>query len=189
MARFPIVSEQAAQEPVAEVLVDFRQKMGFPAAPNFIRAQAASPDVMRGTWGLVRNVLVEGRLPRTLKEMVFVAISRDRHCNYCEAAHVACCRMLGVDEDSIKALVEDNEYGIPERTRDIISFAVKCARDPQSLEVSDFDTLRSHGLGDPELTELIAMSGLAVYANTLADAIQVDPDPMFFESDTSEADS
>ena len=183
MARFPLVSEQQAAGPVAEVLADFRQQMGFTTAPHFIQAQAASSSVMRGTWGLVRHVLVEGVLPRTLKEMIFVAISRDRRCNYCVAAHVACCRMLGVDEESITALIEDTGYGIPERTRAMIAFAVKCARDPQSLTTEDFDGLRTHGLADPELTELIAMSSLAVYANMLADAMQVEPDPMFSEPD------
>ena len=40
----------------------------------------------RGPWGLVENVLVGGSLPRILKEMMFVAISKERGCRYCEAA-------------------------------------------------------------------------------------------------------
>jgi AhpD family alkylhydroperoxidase len=32
-----------------------------------------------------------------MKELMFVAISVDRGCRYCDAAHVACCRMLGVN--------------------------------------------------------------------------------------------
>lgn len=44
---------------------------------------------------------------RALKEMMFVAISTDRHCGYCEAAHIACCKMLGVDQAGIAALLEN----------------------------------------------------------------------------------
>lgn len=175
-------SEQSSSEEVAELLIDFRTKMGFPEAPNFIKAQAAAPSVMRGTWSLVQSVLVEGRLPRSLKEMVFVAISVDRDCGYCEAAHIACCRMLGVAESDLAALVRNFDEMLPERTRDIIGFAVKCARSPSALDDADFQRIRNHGLGDAELTELIAMSGLAVYANTLADATQVEPDSMFYTS-------
>lgn len=38
---------------------------------------------------------------------MFVAISTDRHCGYCEAAHIACCKMLGVDQAGIAALLEN----------------------------------------------------------------------------------
>ena len=73
MARFPIANEDDATGEVRDVLVDFRQRMGFADAPNFIKAQSAAPSVMKGTWGLVQNVLVNGSLPRSLKEMIFVA--------------------------------------------------------------------------------------------------------------------
>jgi CheY-like chemotaxis protein len=49
--------------------------------------------------GLVQNVLVGGLVPRTLEEMLFTAISKERACRYCEAAHLACCRMLAFGPD------------------------------------------------------------------------------------------
>lgn len=181
MARFPIATEESASSEVADVLIDFRTRMGFAEAPNFIKAQAASTSVMKGTWGLVQHVLVAGKLPRSLKEMIFVAISVDRNCGYCEAAHIACCRMLGVNEDTLTTLVRNIDDMMPERMRDIIQFALKCSKSPRSLDDSDFALMCAHGLNDAEVTELIAMSALAVYANTLADAMQVEPDPMFFD--------
>ena len=51
---------------------------------------------------------------------------------------------------------------------------------PQGLDDGDFQLLRDHGLDDAEMLELIAMSGLAVYANTIADATRVEPDSIFF---------
>lgn len=92
--------------------------MGFPAAPNFIKTQGHSLAAAQGTWGLVQNVLVGGRLPRTLKEMMFSAISKDRGCRYCEAAHLACCRMLGVDSRTIEQLVTNIGAITPEMARE-----------------------------------------------------------------------
>jgi len=103
----------------------------------------------------VQNVLVGGELPRTLKEMMFTAISQDRACRYCEAAHLACCRMLGIDEESIDRLLSNLDSLAPERTRDIIRFSVKCARDPQGLEEADFEALRGHGLSPSEIVEIV----------------------------------
>lgn len=170
-----------ASPEVAAVYTDFEQRMGFPAAPNFIKAQGHSLDVVKGTWGLVGNVLARGQLPRALKEMLFVAISHDRRCRYCEAAHVACCRMLGVEAAAIEKVLASTPDLSPARSRDILAFGLKCARDPQSLTPEDFATLRSHELSEGEIVEVISMAALAVYANIMADALGVEPDAMFSE--------
>ena len=153
--------------------------MSFPAPPNFIMTQGHSHTVARGTWELVRNVLVGGEIPRWTKEMMFVAISIDRQCRYCEAAHVACCRMLGVNPETLHQLVNDVHSIADAKQRDMILFAVKCSRNPQSLAEADFDNLRRHGLSQSEIVETISMSALAVYANIIADATAMEPDEMF----------
>ena len=94
--------------------------MSFPSAPNFIMTQGHSPTVARGTWGVVEHVLVMGEIPRWIKEMMFVAISKDRSCRYCTAAHIACCRMLGVDPKLLEELVADVDSMSDVRVRDII---------------------------------------------------------------------
>ena len=177
--RIPTVEHEDASPEVRSVYVDFQRRMGFPAAPNFIKAQGHSLAVATGTWGLVSNVLVGGAVPRTIKEMLFVAISHDRNCRYCEAAHIACCRMLGVDMGTIHTVLQRLDRVEPETTRAILSFGLKCARNPQTLEAGDFESLKQFGLADAEIVEVISMSALAVYANILADATGVADDDMF----------
>lgn len=48
-----------------------------------------------------------------------------------------------------------------------------------SLSEADYESVRSHGLGQPEIVELTAMSGLAVYANIMADATGMEADAVF----------
>ena len=158
---------------------EFYTQMRFPSAPNFIMTQGHSQTVVRGTWDLVRSVLVVGDLPRWMKDMMFVAISYDRECEYCLAAHLACCRMLKVDPEWIE-LAARNADAIPDpKVRDIIAFARKSARDPQSLTTDDFAVLRAHGLTDAEILEIISMAALAVYANIMADATRMEADAIF----------
>ena len=177
--RVSVVEPDDASPEVRSVYADFQRRMGFPAAPNFIKAQGHSLAVAKGTWELVSNVLVGGAIPRTIKEMLFVAISHDRQCRYCEAAHVACCRMLGVDARTLQTVIEDLNKLEPQTTRAILSFGLKCARNPQSLDDGDFDSLKRVGLTDTEIVEVISMSALAVYANILADATGIADDDMF----------
>ena len=125
---------------------------------------------------MVRQVLVQGEIPRWQKELMFVAISKDRNCGYCSAAHLACCRMLGVSAEN---MVTDTSRIPDPKLREMLSFARKCARDPQSITAEDHDRLSQCGLPRSQVIELISMSGLAVYANIMADATAMEADEMF----------
>ena len=71
-------------------------------------------------------------------------------------------------------------HGIQDvKLRDMILFALKCSRNPQSLAESDFKQLRDHGFNQPQIMEMIAMAALAVYANIIADGTAMSPDEMF----------
>ena len=179
MPFIPVLKPEHANNAVRTVYEEFYRRMSFPAAPNFIMTQGHSPTVARGTWSVVEHVLVMGEIPRWIKEMMFVAISKDRNCRYCTAAHIACCRMLGVEPGLLEDLVSDLNRMSDLRVRDMILFALKCSRDPQSLTEGDFEELRKHGLKQSEIMEVIAMSAFAVYANIIADATAMSPDEMF----------
>lgn len=179
MPHIPILKPAEAPRAVRNVYDEFHLRMSFPAPPNFIMTQGHSATVARGTWEVVRNVLVVGEIPRWTKEMMFVAISNDRGCRYCSAAHIACCRMLGVTPDMLEGLVRDVNTLPDRKLRAMMLFALKCSRDPQSLTEEDFDEMRRHGLKQSEIMETIAMSAFAVYANIIADATAMEPDEMF----------
>jgi uncharacterized peroxidase-related enzyme len=181
MVHIPPLQSVHAHKDVQAVYEEFYLRMSFPSAPNFIMTQGHAPAVARGTWELVRNVLVTGELPRWTKEMMFVAISNNRQCRYCTAAHVACCRMLGVNPETLNQLVHDVHSIADHKLRDMILFAIKCSQDPRGLADTDFENLRRHGLNQSEIVEIIAMSAMAVYANIIADATAMDEDEMFAE--------
>lgn len=176
MPHIPILPPDKAPNDSKAVYEEFYRRMQFPGPPNFIMTQGHSPSVARGTWELVKNVLVSGEIERWKKEMIFVAISRERNCRYCLAAHIACCRMLGAE---VEDLVNDVNTVPDPILRDMILFAMKCARDPQALTEDDFGGLRKHRLSQPQIMELISMAALAVYANIIADATAMEADAMF----------
>jgi len=164
------------------VYEEFHRGMGFPAPPNFILTQGHAANVARASWEAVRNILVDGEIPRWTKELIFVAVSVDRNCAYCAAAHIACCRMLHVNPDWLLAVARDRVREIPDaKMRDTLDFAVKAAREPQKLTPRDYAGLRAHGLSTQEIVEVIGMAAFAVYANIIADATAMRADTMFDE--------
>nr|WP_161501144.1 carboxymuconolactone decarboxylase family protein [Rhodopirellula sp. SM50] len=182
MPRFPLIHETDAPDEVTEIYRDFQREMRFPGVPNFVRMLGASHSMLAGTWGLLKHVLLQGRLPRSTKELIFVAIAVKRECEYCKEAHAACCRILGVDDNTIRAVMEgltDDVLEIPDHTRDILLFAIKCGDAPERLNHEDFASLTRHGLDNEQTLEVIATAAMAVYATIIAEATMVDVDAMY----------
>lgn len=177
MAHFPVVSEGAVTGDVKRVFEEIRREKRLPFIPNFFKTLALAPQSLEATWMVYRGISTRGALPEALKEMIFVAISVARDCKYCEAAHLAFCNLLNVEPHNLRVLTENIDLLRPERTRDIVHFSVKCALEPRSVEQSDYDTLRKHGVTDSEIIETVAMCGFAMYATTVADVLRLDIDP------------
>jgi hypothetical protein len=53
----PTLEPDTTPKAVVDIYRDFQRRMGFPAAPNFIKTQGHSLAAASGTWGLVQNVL------------------------------------------------------------------------------------------------------------------------------------
>lgn len=67
MPHIPTLPPDQAEPEVKAVYENFCARMQFPAPQNFILTQGPSPQIVRATWDLVRQVLVEG-VPRWHKE-------------------------------------------------------------------------------------------------------------------------
>jgi uncharacterized peroxidase-related enzyme len=179
MSVFPLIDEVTAQGDVARVFAEFRRTKGTAFVPNFFKTLAHAPAALEGTWNVNRDVGNRGLLPTALKEMVFVAISAARNCQYCTTAHLAFCALLGVDAATLTLLDTNIDAIEPQRTREVLRFAVHCATNPGSLTLADYEVLRSHGITEAELVELVAMAAFSVYATIVADALKVDIDTGF----------
>jgi uncharacterized peroxidase-related enzyme len=176
MAKFSIVGEEIESEATKRIYKQIKDVKHLRLVPNFFKTLANSQAVLEGTWTVYRNVSTRGSISEVLKEMMFVAISAAKQCTYCEAAHLAFCRILKVDAETCNNLVNNLDAIRPERTRDIIRFAVKAGTDPKSLSDADFDTLKRHGVTESEMIEIVAMAAFATYAITVADALKLDVD-------------
>jgi uncharacterized peroxidase-related enzyme len=176
MAEFRTLAAQDAEGATKRVYEQILKVKHLRKVPNFFQTLANSTSVLQGTWSVYRDVSTRGAVPETLKEMIFVAISAATECAYCEAAHLAFCRILKVDAETCENLVRNIDALKPPRTRDIVRFAVKAGTEPKSLVKGDYDILRGNGLSDEEIIEIVAMSAFARYAITVAEALKLDVD-------------
>jgi uncharacterized peroxidase-related enzyme len=129
----------------------------------------------------MNHILTGGRVDRRLKEMIFVAISSLKNCHYCEAAHHAFCLHLGLTPAQIQNLIQNHTIDAADSAKDkaAIDFAVRLAKDSHSSSEKDFQALNELGFDNEEVMEIIAMSGMAVFYNHLANATKINIDDGF----------
>lgn len=171
-----LLDEHSVSEEISKYYCEIKHGLTIPFVPNFFKGQAHSLSMLQGIWGAVRNILLNGKLPRSLKEMILVAISNSRNCGYCSNMHYAMCKLLGIEEKDLTIMLHNVEELSPELTKKIMKFALRCAEDPQALKDEDYEGLRKLGVSDEEMVEVIAMSALSVFLNILADGMKISLD-------------
>jgi uncharacterized peroxidase-related enzyme len=171
------VEEAEATGIVAQVYADFKREMQYPYVPNVVKTLGISPAALTAASGLYVGFLLNTTLPRALTSMILFTVAASRDCEYCSASNEFACRNLGLDEESLRALVEDLDSVSPERIRAIVAFALKVSQDPQGLVAEDFERLREHGITDEEVVEIALSAAMATFFDILADSLKVEVDP------------
>ena len=85
---------------VRAVFGEIERELGFGIVPNIFRAMAGQPAVLRATWDLFRATVLQGTLPRAVKEMIGVAVSAANHSPYALAVHMHSLGVQGVNQVS-----------------------------------------------------------------------------------------
>ena len=172
----PLVEEHEATGMVAEIYADIKRTLGMPVVPNFVKALATSPAALSIYWTSQRAYLEHSTLPQSLTSMILYAIAVRNECEYCSANHELSCLVLGIDEATLRTLIEDLPHLSPERIRLTIEFALKVALRAKELVRADYDKLRAQGVTDEEIVEIIQVAALGSSGDVLADALKVEVD-------------
>lgn len=99
------VSEEEATGKVREVYDEILASRGLAKVPNYWKAIAGNPDYLEATWHNLKAVMKPGKLDRTTKEMIAVAVSATNNCEYCIHSHTDALRALGCDDEAILELM------------------------------------------------------------------------------------
>lgn len=122
MAR--MVSEQDAGS-LAPVYAEIRERMGLGVVPAVFRAMAAvGADVLTQNWTAYRCTVLEGALPRGLKEMIGLVVARSVGSGYALLLHARSLAALGVSAEVIRSLADSGDAAyLPLRERAMLRFA------------------------------------------------------------------
>ncbi len=171
MSRFKQITDTSDNEELQALYQDMVQHgFGDTVPINWLTSQATRPDILAGTWVFSKSILVQGKLPATVKQMIAAAIAVQNNCYYCNRLHSDMLGMLGVSEEIIESCVTDpNLTEVRQPHRAILHFALKVARAPKSVTEDDYHALREYSITDEEILEIIAIAAYCNFINTWAD--------------------
>ena len=175
------VEEAEATGDVAQIYADIKQDLNIPFVPYMMTTVAVSPASAAAAWGLYGNFVRQTTLPRALQAMILYTVAESRDCAYCSAQNEFACRTLGVDDQTLSALVNDLDNVSPQRIQAIIAFALKVSHSPADVDAQDYERLREMGITDEEIVDIAVNAAMATFFDILADTFKVEVEPVIAE--------
>jgi uncharacterized peroxidase-related enzyme len=167
------VPEDQATGALAEYYRQQRAAWGF--LPNYAGAFAARPDVAQA-WNVLNAAIREG-MDRRRFELVTIAAARVLRSTYCTAAHSKFLRDGCGDETTLRAIVEQPDgAGLEPTDRAVYEFAGKVATDAPSVEQADIDRLRTLGLSDGDIADVVFAAAARSFFTRVLDALGAELD-------------
>jgi uncharacterized peroxidase-related enzyme len=168
MSWFPVPDPQELPEDLQKLFAKAQERLGF--VPNVFRAYSFRPERLRAWFTHFRllHKPTDG-LSAAEREMIAVAVSMANGCLYCLVAHGAALRdALGDPVLADRITLDYRRAGLDERRTAILDFAVKVTRSPLDCNPADLAHLRSFGLTDKDVWDVIEIAAMYNFTNRMA---------------------
>lgn len=173
MSRISAVDPVAVDNQVAEIFVEINATFG--RIPNLFKTYAHHPPLLEANWYKVKRVMMEGVLPRKVKESIAVLISKDNSCSYCIAAHEGALQSIGVLSEEIKVIETDlDRANFTDKEKALIKLARKANSFPLQVTDEEVGAARAAGATDAELVEALGVMEVFTAFNKFLDTFQVE---------------
>ncbi len=159
---------------------EIEAELGFGMVPNVFRAMAVKPHFLAANWKLFKSVVLEGRLPRVLKEMVGIVVSCVHDSPYARDVHLHSLTVQGVDRDVLAVLSrgERPASGLAPAQQAVLELAYAAATKPGAIPAAAFAAVRDAGLDDEEVFEVLTAVQLFTAVNMFTDTAAVKLDAL-----------
>jgi len=171
MQRIKQIDPDTAQGKAKTLLDGVQKSLGM--TPTLMRTLANSPASLEAYLGLLSSQ--EGMsIDAKTRESIALTTSGINGCDYCAAAHTALGKMRGLSDEE----AQENLHGRssdPERAA-ILEFASTVVEKSGWVDDLDLQRARQAGLGDTEITEIVATVATTIFSNYFNHVAQTEVD-------------
>ncbi|HKO27234.1 MAG TPA: carboxymuconolactone decarboxylase family protein [Solirubrobacteraceae bacterium] len=181
------VAEEQATGAAAEVYAADREAFGF--LPNLTQAFSLRPEVY-GAWKQL-NGAVKGGMDLRRYELATIAAARELRSSYCMLAHGSVLMNKGfLEPEGLRAVAVDHRSAdLDDVDVAVMDLAAKVARDATSVEQDDVDRLRSLGLSDQDVVDVVLTAALRCFFSKVLDGLGAEPDAQYGQLDPAVRDA
>jgi uncharacterized peroxidase-related enzyme len=178
MAYIETIPEADATGDVAALYQADREAVGF--VRNFTKAFSLAPEVC-AIW-MQLNGAIKARMDLRRYELATIAAARRIHSSYCMLAHGSVLLDQYLDSETLQAIVTDHRAGALEPVDvAVMDLADKVADDASCVTEADVDRLRSFGLSDSEILDVVLAAAARCFFSKTLDGVGVEPDARYRE--------
>ncbi len=169
--------------PVADATGDVRRmyeqtqaRLGY--VPNYAKAFNLRPRVMDGWAQLQKSI--RSTMDSRRYELVALAAARALRNSYCSLAHGRVLEAQFFSAEDVTRIARRDE-GSPLEPADaaVMAFAEKVVRQADSVTREDVERLRSHGLTDGEIFDVVVVVAARCFFSKTLDALGAEPDASY----------
>jgi AhpD family alkylhydroperoxidase len=166
------------------------QELGAGMVPRIFKLLESQPLLLAHLWGQFRAIVLQGHLPRVLKELLGLMVARATHCEYVQVVHLHSLTLQNVDRQAL-ASVSQGDYEAVElsdltkaalrfaalatTTRAAYSSSVESQDTWQKLREQTAQALAATALEEEEKFELAATVALFEQICAIANLLELDP--------------
>lgn len=162
------MSEDDAAGDLAEYYRTQRAAWGF--LPNYAGAFSTRPDVAQA-WNAL-NATIRNGMNRRRFEIATIAAARALRSTYCTAAHSTFLRDVCADDATMRSIAEHPDgAGLDLEDNAVYQFAAKVATDAASVDADDVERLRTAGLTDTEIADVVFAASARCFFTAVLDGL------------------
>jgi len=170
------VPEAGASEAVAEIYEADRATFGH--LPNFTQSFSLRPAVY-SAWRELNGAIKAGMDLRRY-ELATIAAARRLRSTYCMLAHGSVLADQFLDPETVRAVVNDERAaGLDATDVAVMELADKVAEDATRVTEADVDRLRSLGLSDQEILDVVLAAAARCFFSKVLDGVGAEPDAKY----------
>jgi uncharacterized peroxidase-related enzyme len=174
------VPEDQATGQVAAMYETDRQASG--SLPNFTKGFSLRPDVY-AVWRQL-NGAIKANMDLRRYELATVAAARRLRSTYCALAHGSVLLDKFMEPEAVRAVVSDHHAaGLDPVDVAVMDLADKVANDATTVTQEDVDGLRSLGLTDADILDVVLAASARCFFSKALDGLGVTADAKYAELD------
>jgi uncharacterized peroxidase-related enzyme len=150
----------------------------FGFVPNLVKEISEHNPAAAKLYLATTDLLQQGRLTDTEREVIFLTVYRYNDCHYCTSVHGKMAVTSGLSRATVEAI---NTGGLPDdgRLRALVQ-ATRLLLDKRGwLDDEDLESLEKNGVDRAELFEINAIIGVKTFSNYVNHVAQTEIDPQF----------